>query len=401
MLGLTGTAGNNTDLTGSHVDTITFRGQHVKQVGDTISLMKQTGGGELQNSLENTTTTGKQGIALVYEFALANTSSELNATVTAVKTSEQTKALAESRMAGAALINQGMDLASEAGMSNARAMMGGNGSAAAFGAMAGGSSTYHTGSSVKVDGVSFMAGIGKNFKTASGDLMGGVFFEAGYGDLNTHNSFSTGSVKGSGDSKYYGAGVMARYDFTNTALKGAYAEGSLHVGRVKTDWDSSDLMGDSGKVSAKNDTSNMYYGLHAGVGYVWNLTKQADLDLYGKYYWSHQGSDSTNVAGDPYHFDSTDSHRTRVGGRLNLNLTESVRPYLGAAWEHEFDGESNSQVYGFDVAAPTLEGDSGIFEFGFSFKPAKSDKVSFDLGVQAYTGVREGVAGTAQFRYKF
>ena len=53
------------------------------------------------------------------------------------------------------------------------------------------------------------------------------------------------------------------------------------------------------------------------------------------------------------------------------------------------------------MAAPTLEGDSGIFEFGFSFKPAKSDMVSFDLGVQAYTGVREGVAGTAQFRYKF
>ena len=74
---------------------------------------------------------------------------------------------------------------------------------------------------------------------------------------------------------------------------------------------------------------------------------------------------------------------------------------LDAAWEHEFDGEANAQVYGFDVAAPTLKGDSGIFEPGFSFKPARSDNISFDLGVQAYTGVREGVAGSAQFQYRF
>ena len=347
-----------------------------------------------------------QGVSLEYTFELDQTgtlvagTNELKALLTEVPTlANQTKAVAESRLAGAALINQGMDLASEAGMSNARALMKGNNNVTAFGAMAGGSSTYHTGSSVKVDGVSLMAGVGRHFTTASGDLTGGVFFEAGYGDLNTHNSFSSGSVKGSGDSKYYGAGVMARYDVTTSALKGSYVEGSLHVGRVKTNWDTSDMIGSNGKVN--NDTSNMYYGLHAGLGYVWNLTSQANLDLYGKYYWSHQGSDSATVGGDKYDFDSTDSHRTRVGGRLNLNLTESVRPYLGAAWEHEFDGESNAQVYGFDVAAPTLEGDSGIFELGFSFKPAKNDNVTFDLGVQAYTGVREGVAGTAQFNYKF
>lgn len=85
--------------------------------------------------------------------------------------------------------------------------------------------------------------------------------------------------------------------------------------------------------------------------------------------------------------------------RISLHL--SVSPSPGAVWKHEFDGEANAQFYGLDGAAPTLKGDSGIFEFGFSFKPVKNDNVSFDSGVQAYTGVREGVAGTAQFRYWF
>ncbi len=369
-------------------------------MGEKISLVTNAGAGNIISTLTNTHFSG-QGMSLTYDMELGvdATGKSLDLTVVSASISDQTKAVAESRLAGAALINQGMDLASEAGLASAKSSLKGNNNMAVFGAMAGGSSKYNTGSSVKVDGVSLMAGVGRHFTTTNGDLMGGVFFEAGYGDLNTHNSFSTGTVKGSGDSKYYGAGLMARYDVTSTAMKGTYLEGSLHVGRVKTNWDSSDMVGADGKVN--NDTSNMYYGLHAGLGYVWNLTNQANLDLYGKYYWSHQGSDSTTVGKDLYHFDSTDSHRTRLGGRLNLNLTETVRPYLGVAWEHEFDGESNAQVYGFDVAAPTLKGDSGIFELGFSFKPVKNDNVTFDLGLQAYTGVREGVAGTAQFNYKF
>ena len=67
--------------------------------------------------------------------------------------------------------------------------------------------------------------------------------------------------------------------------------------------------------------------------------------------------------------------------------------FVGAAWEYEFDGEANTQVYGLDIAAPTLKGDSGIFESGFRFKPAKSDNVSFNPGLQAYTGVMEGWPG--------
>ncbi len=399
---LTVTGGAATDMQNQKVGVAMMSGGNplLKQ-GDVITLMHNDSGVNNMGSITQTDVTVMQGVSLEYKFELDKTgTTDLNAILTeAPKVANQTKAVSESRLAGAALVNQGIDLAADQGMRNARAMMGGTSNAAAFGAIGGGSSTYHTGSSVKVDGFAFMAGIGKNFNTASGDLMAGVFIEGGYGDIDTHNNFDSGSVKGSGDSKYYGAGVMARYDVTSTAMKGTYLEGSLHVGRVKTNWDTSDMIGADGKVS--NDTSNMYYGLHAGVGYVWNLTSQANLDLYGKYYWSHQGSDSATVGGDKYDFDSTDSHRTRVGGRLNLNLTETVRPYIGAAWEHEFDGESNAQVYGFDVAAPTLEGDSGIFELGFSFKPVKNDNVTFDLGVQAYTGVREGVAGTAQFNYKF
>jgi hypothetical protein len=40
-------------------------------------------------------------------------------------------------------------------------------------------------------------------------------------------------------------------------------------------------------------------------------------------------------------------------------------------------------------------------ELGLSLKPSQSLPLSFDLGVQGYTGKREGVTGSLQIKLEF
>ena len=133
------------------------------------------------------------------------------------------------------------------------------------------------------------------------------------------------------------------------------------------------------------------------------------LDLYGKYQWTQLHGDSvTLTTGDPVDFHSITSHRLRFGGRYIFSMsdrrrsaTSRIHPYLGAAWEHEFDSGARSSVEGIALAAPNLRGGTGIGEVGVAFKPASSSGFFADLGVQGYTGRREGVTAALTIGRRF
>ena len=170
---------------------------------------------------------------------------------------------------------------------------------------------------------------------------------------------------------------------------------------LNNDYDNDDMRDAFGR-RASYDSDSAYYGLHVGAGYVWNLSDKADLDLYAKYLWTHQDSDSLSLStGERLHFDSVDSHRLRLGARFAYTANEYVRPFIGAAWEHEFDGEARATTNGFDIDRPDLKGSTGIGELGITLTPSSSIPVSLDLGVQGYVGRREGVSGTLQLQWKF
>ena len=86
---------------------------------------------------------------------------------------------------------------------------------------------------------------------------------------------------------------------------------------------------------------------------------------------------------------------------MNHTFSERVASYVGAAWEHEFGGKARATTYSYDVPAPSLKGDTGIFELGMSFKPAADSGLSFDLAAQGYTGIRSGIGGSLQVKYTF
>ena len=349
-----------------------------------------------------------QGVTLKYTFDILTDNNKLLATVssTGPTVNEQAKALSEGFLGGMGLVTQGADVAAGQGMTSAVSAAK-NGAAsgyglAGFGALSGGSVRYNSGSHVDMHSLSLLAGLALGTDIAPGRLTLGAFFEYGNGSYNTYNSFSNAaSVDGNGNTHYLGGGILGRMDFINTGPGHFYAEASGRAGNVYNKYESSDLRDANGR-EASYDSTSAYYGLHLGTGYIWNITDEASLDLYGKYFWTRQTGDSITLStGDPIDFEDVYSSRLRFGSRFAYAVNEYVSPYVGAAWEHEFDGKARASTKGYDMKAPSLRGDTGIGELGLTFTPSQTLPLSFDLGIQGYVGKREGVTGSLQAKYEF
>ena len=323
------------------------------------------------------------------------TTRRLNAVTAQVspgRATDQSKALSEGFLGGLALNLQGADLVAGRGMDSAVRASSGTDDAerhgfAGFGALSGGSLRYNTGSHLDMNSLSLLTGLAWGIDLAPGRLTLGAFFEYGNGSYDTHNSFTNAaSVDGDGNAYYLGGGILARMDFVNIGPGRFYAEASGRAGKTHNEYDSSDLRDAAGR-KADYDSSSPYYGLHFGTGYVWNINDAATLDLYGKYFWTRQQGDSVGLStGEHLSFDDINSSRLRFGGRFAYILNEHVAPYIGAAWEHEFDGKARATTNGFDIDAPNLHGNTGIGELGLSLTPSADLPLTIDLGVQGYTG---------------
>jgi len=376
------------------------------QTGDQVILIDASAG-DLVGTPVNTTANGSgmQGVTLKYEFDIIadNANGLLTATMTGTdpQVNEQTKSLSEGFAANAALVNTGADFAAGSGMgwaTGAAGQKGGGFGFGSFGGIGGGRSKHKTGSHVDMSSISLLAGFawGQDFKP--GRLTLGAFFEYGNGSYDTYNSFSNAaSVKGKGDMYNIGGGLLGRFD----ANCGGYLEASFRAGGLHNEYKNGDLRDDTGR-QAEYDSSSAYYGFHLGSGYIWNMNDKASLDLYAKYFWTRVEGDSVKLStGDPVTFKDTDSSRLRFGSRFAYAVNEFVSPYIGAAYEHEFDGKARAATNGFDIPAPSMRGDTGIGELGLVLKPSQTLPLSFDVGVQGYTGKREGVTGSLQMKYEF
>lgn len=307
----------------------------------------------------------------------------------------QTKAYSEGRLAGLVFTNQGADLIAEQAMASVVALMKDDSDYQSFGVISGGDSRYKTGSHVDVKGVSLAVGIAKNV-TANYTL--GGFFEAGWGNYDSYNSFANlASIKGDGNVQYRGVGLLTRYQFNSPF----YLDGAIRVGKVKTDFDSNDF-GTQGGVNGHYDASSLYYGAHLGLGYLWQLSEQFNLDLHTRYLWTHlNGDDVDTRVNDKLAFDSIDSHRLNSGGKLNYQITPELTTIVGLAYEYEFDGKATGTIEGLHLAEPETKGGSGIGELGLRYKPEAVTTLAVDVRVQGYVGNREGVTGGLYLNYTF
>ncbi len=379
--------------------------------GDKLLLMKTVGSLTTDDNIENKIE-GKQGMARRYTYEIKKESTgELTATVTHAGLGDDAKSPVETRAGLSNLVNQGADYIVESGMSAAetalRADAGAGSSAksdksaqrktaatdnASYQLWAGaGANTMRVESGSYVDSKGWSLGIGwareDEMKDGAKRLFS-PFVEYGRG---TYDSYLDNGAHGSGTIRYLGIGVLGKL----TQKDGLWLEGSVRGGRATSDYQ---LHGSS---DANYDGSNTYYGIHLGIGKTVKLKKDATIDAYARYFWSHQNGMSVKLSsGDDYDFASVDSHRLRLGFRYSQKDQQQGEFYTGLAWEYEFDGEARASIGGDAAPSPSLKGSSTMLELGYRFMP-KNSRVSYDLHLNGWQGKRKGITGGASVKWAF
>ena len=306
-----------------------------------------------------------------------------------IKPTVESRTLSESFLGTIAFVNQGAEFIADEGI-HAMAESASSDSVSVFGAIHGGTSKYETGSHVDVDGVTLATGA----TTKIGNLMLAGFIEAGWASSESHVT----NANGDGDHNYYGVGLATRYNFENPF----YIDGSLRFGKASTEFE-----GHYAKDAAEYDSDGLYGSVHIGAGYVFNLMEQLDLDVYGRYIFTYLEGDKVNLGENNGSLDmeNTKTHTFRFGARLLGDISENTTWRFGVAFEHVSDGDAKSDLLAAGLRVPldvpTLEGNTGIVEVGFTMRQNASSPWSANFGLKGYVGDREGVTGNALIKYAF
>ena len=317
------------------------------------------------------------------------------------------KSPVETRMGVVTMVNAGADLLAGQGMANAadaaaaeRSADGGVAAARAggfapFAAVGLGNLRAKSGSHVDTKSIGLSLGFAREIENKSGKLLVGPVVEYGHGK---YDSYQDNGITADGKSSYWGIGVIAK----QTNHNGFYYEGSLRAGRTKSDY-GSDSARPGNHVSY--DSSATYWAAHLGAGKLFDMGHDNTLDVYGKYFYSHTGSDSTTIhigaASEGVDFSAVNSHRLRIGTRLTHALNAKNKIYGGLAWQYEFNGDARA-VYSVsgEAPSPSVKGSSGMLELGWQVKPGKSP-MTIDLGVTGWVGKLRGIAANVQMNWTF
>ena len=412
------TAGNTTPLLKLGTTTKDIRGLNIGvdrrgdapklKKGDKLLLMKTGGDLTTDDKIENKIE-GKQGMARRYTYEIKKENNgELTATVTQAGLGDDAKSPVETRAGLSNLINQGADYIVESGIAAAETTLradagaGKSGKGAQRNTAVADNASYHLWAGVgansmrvesgsHVDSKGWSLGVGWAREDAMKDgakRLFSPFVEYGRG---SYDSYLDNGTHGSGAISYLGIGVLGKL----TQQDGLWLEGSVRGGRATSDYQ---LHGSS---AADYDGSNTYYGIHLGIGKTVELKKDAAIDAYARYFWSHQNGMSVKLSsGDNYDFAAVDSHRLRLGFRYSQKDQHKGEFYTGLAWEYEFGGEARATIGGDAAPSPSLKGSSYMLELGYRFSPENS-RVSYDLHLNGWQGKRKGLSGGAAVKWAF
>ena len=315
----------------------------------------------------------------------------LSAVVTGVERNKQVDLVAENRAVAAAFVNQGTDLIADSLDTLSRD---GKYGVKTFAAVHGNRSKYDVNNDIKINGWSTIVGVGAENEHNGGDFSWGVFYENGSGNYRTYNDFNNEFFRGDGSLVYNGGGIAARYENSH----GVYTEGSLRAGMLKSEM--TDALSD-GENKYGYESETAYYGAHIGVGKIFSLGDDSDLDVYGKFFHTYTEGDSFNVAGDEFEFDSINSDRLRIGARVTSNKENKFSTYYGLAYEYEFNGDAEMRAAGMKAPTQSLQGSSVMAEIGLNYQPTPDSPWSFDLNMRGYAGERQGGSFNVQATYTF
>lgn len=375
---------------------LSFQGGADINVNDEIRLVQMQENGSAvvdttDGKIHLVNGTAYAGVAQVLKGELDVQEEYIDYTIKSVGLNDQVNVVNEGRAASAAFLNQSDELISEAlaGL-NLEDKYGFE----TFAMVYGNDSRYGTNSDLSINGWSGLVGVGSNNKTKAGDFAWAAFFENGAGNYDISTTMNGITMEGDGSTVYNGGGIAARL----TGENGVYGEASLRAGLLKNDLEHG-LQNQNGEAFGYESESN-YYGMHIGIGKIFKLENGASVDTYAKYYHSTVKDDSFTIDGDKFEMDDINSDRLRLGIRYNQGMDRTFNVYYGAAWEYEFNGESNGYAQGHKMEETSLKGSTVIGELGVVIQPENSPW-SFDAKVKGYGGQRDGYSGSILATYHF
>ena len=263
-----------------------------------------------------------------------------------------------------------------------------------FCAVTGGTTTYKTGSHVKVRGANFIVGFSRKIEKPTRNTLIAPMVEYGRGN---YDAYLDDGEHGYGHHRNLGGGVVFRTKLSD----GKFYDGSIRAGRIKTDFES-DSFGVFQNVRENFKTNSHYIGAHIGVGREVQHSKKEIVTYSAKFLFSHTGATNmTLTTGEDYHLSSVNSYRLKLGIQEEFEPNDIHNFYLGAGVEYEFNGKAYSEHAGFRTDTPSLKGFSGLFEFGWIIKPRGDNKFSLDLSGVGSVGKNRGLTGRFGINWRF
>ncbi len=381
----------NTKIDAGHV---VILGGRTPQVGESMTLIQREGGlGDIDDLQEKKQIQLTAGVTTELAGTLSQEtkgSQDVVLRIDSAQRSGQTDLVGENRLAGAAFVNQGADIAAD----SLRLLDDGyHYGTQTFGAVYGNRSQYDVASDIKINGWSEIAGFGNIHEVKGGRLAWGVFYENGTGNYRTWNTFNNEMFRGDGSLLYNGGGAAIRL----TKDSGMYYEASLRAGTLSSSM--TDAVRDGYGNSYGFDSDSTYWGAHVGAGKLIQRGS-GQWDIYGKYFHTDIDGDSFEMGGDRFSFDSVTSDRLRLGARYTADTDKAWSLYCGAAYEYEFSGDSHMKAGQFDAPEQSLQGSTVFGEIGTVWG-RKDSPWSMDVNLRGYAGEREGFSGMVQLAYAF
>ncbi|MGG7049215.1 MULTISPECIES: autotransporter outer membrane beta-barrel domain-containing protein [unclassified Campylobacter] len=410
-----------TDLSKTKIGVMMSGGINTKlNIGDKFILIEKPKGGNIETpeNLANTmnesakTTRVTSGVSKIYTFELKTETNnavpavppqgpnlkpsvqKIIAVVSETQDNPKQKNIAETSAMMGGIVNEGSEAISGIAIKNANtASTISGGELANFGSIGGSNVRLNSGSHVDVKGFNFVAGISKQVLDM---ITYGAFIEYGVGNYDSYNNFgNAGTAHGKGTSKYIGAGLLAKFDLTNNY----YTEASIRAGKIRSDYKSTDI---NPAQMAEFKSSRMYMGAHIGLGKIFEINDNQNLDIYSKFFITRLGADTIEVIGEKIKFHTSNSMRARIGTRYSNGFNDSIWGYAGAAFEREFnsDAKATNLTQNERIKSPTLKGNTAIGELGTKIQtPIKP--LNIEINLQAMVGKREGVSGGINAEFKF
>lgn len=394
----------------SDINVVGIQSGQLVPTGSQFILM-QADAGKLIGSGQGYISNGvaQQGISLLYdvETKVDRANNQVIAVINSGHGSSigptvnpQLKSLLEGSLSGATLLNTSSDQLSNQLYSSIRSQSNQsnpNGQAlfSPFAMMSGNRSRNNSGSYIKSNGTALTVGLGIQLE----QFTGGIFIENGWDSYKTFNGFNNADdVNGKGHNRFNGLGLYGHYDFNNQF----YSDVMVRAGRLKTHFETDDLINISTGERTAYDLKNNYYGASLKGGYLWSINTRNELDLSAQYAWTGTESRDLIVSGDPLHFDKMTSQRVILNAENNYKLTPQLTLLTGLGYEYEFDGKSKGTTYNaFNIDNPSMQGSTTLASLGLRYEPSHHRNLSLDFHGNGYYGKREGGSVGLKLNYIF